>query len=61
MPTVKEVRSAYEGSKRAYHKAGKAAMGKAAGSAAQKVYKSAKREYHALGKMLGKLTKKKDR
>lgn len=48
----------YYQAKREYRAAGKAAMGKPAGSPAQKAYAAAKKKYHAAGEALRKQNKR---
>ena len=54
--TVASLRKEYESAKRAYHRTGKAALGKRDNSAEQKAYAAAKRHYRQVGRELGKLT-----
>ena len=53
---VRKIRREYETLKRAYHKAGRAAMGKPSGSRAKRDYREIKRELGRVGSRLGKLT-----
>lgn len=53
---VRELRSEYGTLKRAYHKAGKAAFGKPANSAAKRQYHQIKRAYKTVGNKLGRAT-----
>lgn len=65
MPTktakVAALRREYNAANRAYHKAGKAAFGKPAGSAAKKTYRAAKSLRNRVGAQLGRLTGRKSR
>ena len=53
---IRQLRADYGSLKRAYHKAGKAAFGKPAKSAAKKEYNVVKRAYRIAGNKLGHAT-----
>ena len=53
---VRQLRAEYGTIKRAYHKAGKAAFGKPANSAAKREYHQLKRAYKTVGNKLGRAT-----
>jgi hypothetical protein len=53
---VKTLRREYGTLKRAYHKAGRAAVGKPSGSKSQRDYREIKREMNRVGSRLGRLT-----
>jgi hypothetical protein len=53
---VKTLRREYTTLKRAYHKAGRAALGKPSGSKAKRDYQEIKREMTLVGSRLGRLT-----
>lgn len=53
---VRQLRAEYGTLKRAYHKAGKAAFGKPANSAAKREYAQVKRAYKTVGNKLGRAT-----
>ena len=53
---IRQLRADYGTLKRAYHKAGKAAFGKPANSAAKREYHQVKRAYKTVGNKLGRAT-----
>jgi len=53
---VRQLRSEYGTVKRAYHKAGKAAFGKPANSAAKREYHTLRHAYKSIGNKLGRAT-----
>jgi len=53
---IRETRRAYDTLKRAYKKAGRAALGKPSGSKAKRDYRIIKGELNRVGRRLGKLT-----
>jgi hypothetical protein len=53
---IRQLRAEYAPIKKAYHKAGKAAFGKPANSAAKREYHQLKRAYKTIGNKLGRAT-----
>jgi hypothetical protein len=53
---VRQLRAEYGTITKAYHKAGKAAFGKPANSAAKREYNTIKRAYRTIGNKLGRAT-----
>jgi len=53
---IRQLRAEYGTAQRAYRKAGKAAFGKPANSAAKREYHASKRAYKTIGNKLGRAT-----